>query len=287
MTDFYSDLPNFLDDMMVNEAAPDTILCEEPATFNDTYDDGFDDTDSEPVLEDTTDETVTMEPVAEEETALAPVDDSPVLDDTFFTSDGIAGNSFAWHDDWFWQEQEGYCGPTSAAFLLNQFFGSGITNPEYMVEQALQLGLMTDPALGMTTPDLASLIDAAGLPVEMVYSGVEDLATKLEMGYGVVAIVDSGEIWGEPDDQIYEDNQPDHFLVVTEIDFNNGTVTLADPGNPSGNASVVPLAQFEDAWADSNFEMISTTQAHDELADPSLVDRNMAIINASRSDVIR
>ena len=237
---------------------------------------------------DTQEPEVTVEPAAEDVDLFQPDAAPLILDEDFFAYDGVAGNQFAWHNDWFFQEVYGYCGPSSVAIILNEFLGEGITNPEYMVEAAIINGFMGDPSLGMTSENIAGLLTSQGVPAEVQYSSIDDLATKLEMGYGVIACVDGGEIWLDNDTDIYgEDDQSDHALVVTEINFNDGSVTLADPGTPDGNALTVPIAQFEDAWADSSFEMIATTGVNLNLADPALADQHMAIVNATRSDVIR
>lgn len=231
---------------------------------------------------------LTVEPVAEDVDIFNPDATQILLDEDFFAYDGVAGNQFAWHDDWFYQEVNGYCGPSSVAIILNEFAGAGITNPEFMVAQAVELGLMDDPTQGMYSRDIAELLSANGIGAEVQYSSIDDLAAKLEMGYGVIACIDGGEVWLDNDIDIYsEDNVPDHALVVTQVDFNGGTVTLADPGIPDGNSVTVSIEQFEDAWADSGFEMVSTTEVDPDLADPRMVDQHMAIVNATRSDVIR
>ena len=179
MSDFSADLPDFLNEMVENDADvtptpldpiepnpysfPDTTTdVTEPAPEPDTTD--TTEPDSTPVLE-PVDEEVT-ESVAPEEPApvvddapapAEPVEDVPVIDVPSGLEDGVAGNHFLWSDDWFWQEVDGYCGPTAAAFLLNQFQDAGISNPEYMVERAVSLGLMGDPTQGMYTDDLATL----------------------------------------------------------------------------------------------------------------------------------
>lgn len=231
---------------------------------------------------------LTVEPVAEDVDMFNPDATQVLLDEDFFAYDGVAGNQFAWTDDWFYQEVDGYCGPSSVAILLNEFAGAGITNPEFMVSQALELGLMDDPTQGMYSRDIAELLSVNGIGAEVRYSSIDDLAAKLEMGYGVIACIDGGEVWLDNDTDIYsEDNLPDHALVVTQVDFNGGTVTLADPGTPDGNSFTVSIEQFEDAWADSGFEMVSTTEIDPDLADPRMVDQHMAIVNATRSHVIR
>lgn len=231
---------------------------------------------------------LTVEPVAEDVDMVNPDATQVFLDEDFFAYDGVAGNQFVWSDDWFYQEVDGYCGPSSVAIILNEFAGAGITNPEYMVAQALELGLMDDPTQGMYSRNIAELLSANGVGAEVQYSSIDDLAWKLEMGYGVIACIDGGEVWLDNDTDIYsEDNLPDHALVVTQVDFNGGTVTLADPGTPEGNSITVSIEQFEDAWADSDFEMVTTTEIDPDLADPRMAEQHFAIVNATRSDVIR
>lgn len=221
------------------------------------------------------------------------VDDEVAMDDW----DGVYGNSYAWHEDWFWQQVDGYCGPTSVAIIVNEYFEENITNPEFMVDQAYQQGLVQDISQGMQSDDILTLLESQGVPAERTYSSMNDLGARLEAGYGVIAVVDSGEIWGDdPADAYYEDNTPDHALVVTEVNVYDGTVTLADPGTPNGNALTVPIDQFEDAWADSDFEMISTTEADPDLVDQDALsagggeaaDRpDLALINLTGTDRIR
>ncbi|MGO4205013.1 hypothetical protein AB4Z09_25405 [Rhodococcus sp. TAF43] len=94
---------------------------------------------------------------------------------------------------------------------------------------------------------------------------MDDLAAKLADGYGVIAMVDSGELW-TPAEEIVEDNKPDHVLVVAGIDTDRGVMILSDPGNPDGTGLEVPIAQFEDAWADSGNTMLVADDT-----DPDLV----------------
>ena len=278
--------PDTTDTAPEADTAPET----DPAPILDTAQPDTDSADATPILEPADEEvTQTVEqdepaPIADDAPAPAePADDVPVIDDSTGLEDGVAGNHFLWSDDWFWQEVDGYCGPTAAAFLLNQFQDAGISNPEYMVERAVSLGLMGDPTEGMYTDDLATLLTESGLPAEMQTSNMEDLAMKLNDGYGIIACVDSGEIWGDEEDAIREDNMMDHFLVVSEIDFNRGVVTLTDPGAPYGNGLEVPIDQFEDAWADSGHTMVATTNVDAELSGAP----GMAIVNATRSETIR
>mgnify|MGYP002714263337 CR=1 FL=1 len=312
---FSAELPNYLEDMIEGHDPQDLGLTYESAPVPTTFVEPPADVDAdfiepeaapvpgvlvaepvdtpEPVLESEPEEAsapepgVTVDPIAEDVDMFNPDATQVLLDQDFFAYDGVAGNQFAWHNDWFYQEVDGYCGPSSVAIILNEFAGAGITNPEYMVAQALELGLMDDPNQGMYTRNIAELLSANGIGAEVQYSSIDDLAAKLEMGYGVIACVDGGEVWLDNDTDIYsEDNLSDHALVVTQVDFNAGTVTLADPGSPDGNGLTVSIEQFEDAWADSNFEMVATTEIDSDLVDPSMEEQHMAIVNATRSDII-
>ena len=207
--------------------------------------------------------------------------EEPALDD-----DGVYGNSYEWNSDWFYQQVDGYCGPTSVAIIANEFSDAGITDPQVMVDQAYNMGLTQDISEGLYMEDIQTLLDASGVPCETVTSSMDDLAARLDAGCGVIAAVDSGELWGDSADAAGEDNMPDHALVVTEIDTNTGMVTLEDPGNPDGNGTQVPISQFEDAWADSGFQMVATTEGDPDLGGTS-DNPQLAFVNVTGSDVIQ
>ncbi len=181
--------------------------------------------------------------------------------------DGTHGNAAAWTADWFFQEVDGYCGPSSAAQVVSEYTGLDISDPQQFVDRALELGLFVDgdPTNGMTITSLEVLLEDQGVPCHVESSSMDDLAAKLDDGYGVIAMVDSGELW-TPADEIVEDDTADHVLVVAGIDTDRGVVTLSDPGNPDGNGLEVPISQFEGAWADSGNTMLVADDT-----DPDLV----------------
>lgn len=181
--------------------------------------------------------------------------------------DGTHGNAAAWTGDWFFQEVDGYCGPSSAAQVVSEYTGLDISDPQQLVDRALELGLFVggDPTNGMTITSVEVLLEDQGVPCHVESSSMDDLAAKLDDGYGVIAMVDSGELW-TPADEIFEDDTADHVLVVAGIDTDRGVVTLSDPGNPDGNGLEVPISQFEGAWADSGNTMLVADDT-----DPDLV----------------
>lgn len=172
-------------------------------------------------------------------------------------SDGTYGNAAAWTTDWFYQEVNGYCGPSSAAQLISEYTGLDITSPQQMVDRALELGLFLgdDPSQGMTLDGIEALLDDQDVPCHIESGTLDDLKTKLDDGYGIIAMVDSGEIWYR-DEEFAEDSTPDHVVVVAGIDEARGVIILSDPGSPTGNGLEVPIDQFMDSWADGENQMI-------------------------------
>ncbi len=170
---------------------------------------------------------------------------------------GVHGNPVQWTIDWFYQQVDGYCGPAVVGQLVAEYTGANITDPQHLVDRAVELGLLSaeDPAAGMTLPDIERLLEDQGVPATISSGSLDDLRARLGDGHAVIAMVDSGEIW-QPSREGAEDNNPDHVLVVAGIDDDRGVVILSDPGVPNGSQLEVPIEQFEQAWADSGNQML-------------------------------
>lgn len=206
-------------------------------------------------------------------TAAEPESVDPVAGD-----DSVHGNPAAWTLNWFYQQINGYCGPSAVGQIVAQYTGATITDPQQMVDRAIELGLMGDPGEGMTLPNIEKLLEDQGVPCTLTSSSLDDLRAKLDDGYGVIAMVDSGEIW-HPDQETDDADLADHVLVVAGIDDERGVVILSDPGVPNGDQLEVPIDQFDDAWADSEHQMVVT-----DAPDTGLLDTTTA--PSSRSAVI-
>jgi hypothetical protein len=165
--------------------------------------------------------------------------------------------------------------------VLADVLDDPMVSNEVVLARALDLGLITyDPALdgdvatdsagdwsGMDTAAMMQLCESFGLDVSASYGDVGHLVEALESGRAVMVGLDAHEIWsGEDDDAGDQGSDDNHAVVVTGIDVANGLVYLNDPGTPDGQGSVIPLAQFEDAWADSGNDMIVTDFAEDQAA---------------------
>ncbi|KZF03374.1 MAG: C39 family peptidase [Rhodococcus sp. (in: high G+C Gram-positive bacteria)] len=181
-------------------------------------------------------------------------------------ADAVHGNPAQWTINWFYQQFDGYCGPAVVGQLVAEYTETDISDPRHLVDRAVELGLMAgdDPAGGMTLPDIEILLEDQGVPATISSGSLDDLRSALDNGQGVVAMVDSGEIW-KPEHEGVEDNRPDHVLVVAGIDDARGVVILSDPGVPDGNQLEVPIEQFERAWADSGHQMLVADDSDPDL----------------------
>ncbi|WIM67720.1 papain-like cysteine protease family protein [Corynebacterium breve] len=264
-----ADIPAPDIDVDIDDSFEDTVEPLDPVDPVDPVDpmDPVDPADDPELLPEEEAEHPELAPEEEPELEEDPVVIDPATgEDEVVVEDGVHGDSHEWTADWFFQGEWGYCGPTSVAFIVNEFMDAGITDPETMVDRAIELGLVDDISQGMYMVDLNTLLNDAGVPAEYGQGSMDELNELLDDGYGVIVAVDSGEIWGDPADAAGEDNMSDHALVVTEIDTNTGMVTLADPGHPDGNGLQVSIEDFEDAWQDSSYEWITTTAPDQDLA---------------------
>jgi hypothetical protein len=147
--------------------------------------------------------------------------------------------------------------PASVAMIVSAYTGDALLTEEQFVEMASDLGLFgvdyADASVGMTVDNALVLLEAAGVPADLVVGDMGSLTEALEEGRGVMLFVDSGEIWHGEEGSA---NGTDHALVVTGIDTENGVAYLSDPGHPDGNMMQVPLSVLEDAWEDGGFTMI-------------------------------
>lgn len=187
------------------------------------------------------------------------------------TTDSVYGQTISpFSPDEIQQGTDYTCAVKSQQLILNMF-GVDVTEQQLM-DEAFEHGLLTTN--GTPMGDIGKLLELHGVSTQTFLSGnVATLMNELAQGHQVIVGVDSGELW-EPLQEFYEDSAlgqvPDHALLVTGVDVRdpqNVQVIVTDPG--SGCCRSYPYEQFVDAWSDSNFFMVSTTEAPDipEVAD--------------------
>lgn len=134
-------------------------------------------------------------------------------------------------------------------------------NAAALFKESVEHGWLHDN--GTALHDIGRLLEKHGLHVTRQYNcSIETLAKAIEEGESVIVAVDGGELLGNKEEELYEDifigEIPDHTVVVTSCDIENGTVTLFDP-NSAANEDTYPIWQFVDAWNDSKNFMLSIT----------------------------
>ncbi|GLZ48472.1 hypothetical protein Acsp06_46570 [Actinomycetospora sp. NBRC 106375] len=183
--------------------------------------------------------------------------------------DGMHGDPAQASSYWYAQSTNGYCVPASVAQVVGEWQGHNVGEQE-VVDRAVAHGWLTttdadgdgrpDDASGMTSSEGEALLESYGIPATTTHGSLKDLELLLDQDRDIIAYVDADEIWYHQDDDAADGGtDANHAVVVTGIDDEN--VYLADPGDPSGAVSVVPRATFEDAWSDSDHEMLVTDTA--------------------------
>ena len=158
------------------------------------------------------------------------------------------------------------CAIRCQEFILELYTNQDIPEDQ-LIEQAMTHGWYT-PGEGTPLQDVGNLLELNGIPVNRFeHANIFNLASELGQGHKVIIGIDSGELWGDnPVMEAIQDqfglDTADHAVVVSGIDTTdpvNPHVLVSDPGTGEALGSY-PLAQFLDAWADSNFNMVSTRE---------------------------
>jgi hypothetical protein len=174
------------------------------------------------------------------------------------------GNPSEYAHDWFFQQSNGYCAPSSLTQVIEAQAGTHLDGYGLVEQELAKLGL---PSTDLTMPQAQEVLTGFGIPSHIVQgddpqTAVTELTGYLEQGRNVVLAVNASPIWyGQADTSDNPDGQADHALVVSAIDPQTGVVTLSDPGTPSGNEEHVSMSTFLQAWSASDYQMLVTDNA--------------------------
>jgi hypothetical protein len=188
-------------------------------------------------------------------------------------SDGIVVGDPG-HDLHCWHHQNR---PDDCAVVAQQSVLESLTGKHFsedgLCREALADGCY-HPGGGTPGDHVGHVLEEHGIPIEHHYGGtVLDLSEKLSHGEKVIVAVNSHEIWMPDKGSILSQTlgeytgipgqRPDHAVVVTGIVYPKSDplhpqVVLNDSGTSSGRGMMVPLEQFEKAWAASDHYMVAT-----------------------------
>lgn len=157
------------------------------------------------------------------------------------------------------QINDSSCAIRCQEFLLELYKNTDYDS-QYLLDTAVELGIYSIEH-GTRPADVGKLLEHFGIPVyTQIQADILCMAEQLASGHKIIVGLDADELWGE---QVIDDNQSaNHAVVVAGIDTRDSEdirVIISDPGTGESAASY-PLLKFLDAWQDSNFFMMSTTE---------------------------
>ena len=158
--------------------------------------------------------------------------------------------------NWRLQEGPNDCALYAQGGILDRF-GVPFDINTYRAE-AQKAGYYT-PETGTRPDGMGDLLERHGVAVKR-YDGatMQDLATEVQQGHGVVAMVDCAPLWGP-------DQEGGHALWVTGVNVDSATgkvesVVCNDSGRPDGKAITYPADAFAEAWKHFNNRLLCTVK---------------------------
>lgn len=167
--------------------------------------------------------------------------------------------------------------------LILNTFGKDVTEEQLRIE-AMNMGIYR-PMFGTGMAHMGDLLEAHGVHVATFDCANQyTLMHELAQGHQVMVALDSNELWEPGILQRILDflglSGANHALIVSNIDTTNPDdiqVCVTDPG--TGEVKSYPFDQFADAWKDSNFHMIATTEAPSDAGFLSNFDFDAGILD--------
>lgn len=167
--------------------------------------------------------------------------------------------------------------------LILNTFGKNVTEDQLRIE-ATNMGIYR-PMFGTGMGHMGDLLEAHGVHVATFDCANQyTLMHELAQGHQVMVALDSYELWEPGILQRLLDflglSGANHALIVSNIDTTNPDdirVCVTDPG--TGEVKSYPFDQFADAWKDSNFHMIATTEAPSDASFLCNFDFDAGILN--------
>ena len=162
---------------------------------------------------------------------------------------------------WHLQEYPDTCAIVSQQYVLESMTGHHFAESE-LVREAMKNGYY-HPGCGTLPYDVGRLLEDYGIKVERSeFNNIDDIKQKLAHHQKIIVAIDSNEIWANSLEQQLIDiiflPEANHAVTVIGYDEETDQVIVNDPGHPKGREMRVDLNDFEDAWQDSNYFMVST-----------------------------
>jgi hypothetical protein len=163
---------------------------------------------------------------------------------------------------------QGDCGLCSCADVLDQF-GHNVSEAD-VVQHAVghhECAVTGDAATsgGTSVGDQVHVLHDYGVPAHGVqHESLEDLASNVEHGHGVIVEANAGYLWNDPN--YVENGQANHAVTVTGVarDPQTGQIQgfyINDSGDGQ-SAQFVSASTMTHAWVDSGGQAVVTDVVH-------------------------
>jgi len=176
-------------------------------------------------------------------------------------------------DNWIYQDEIDNCAVAAETSLINQFLDTPLDMEQ--TNYISQSNGWWQPGGGTAPGDVGNMMDLYDIPNHTVMNAtLEQLASELQQGNGVIVGVNSSELWDQGMLNDFKQflievlgldtadfNPADHAVVVTGIDLSdpdNPQVIINDSGLSDGAGNRYPLDKFADAWENSGLYYTAT-----------------------------
>jgi hypothetical protein len=168
--------------------------------------------------------------------------------------------------------EENFCSMECEKYIMNSF---GINCDEQTLYKTA-IDNRWQKEEGMPLYNIGRCLEEYGMKVLRRFDcNFNDICQALKQGYGVMAVVDGGELNGNEIEEYFEDiligEKPDHTVVVLDCDVEKGIITIFDPDS-TASQDEYNIEKFADAWADSKNYLIITNINDMETYEPKPID---------------
>lgn len=150
------------------------------------------------------------------------------------------------------------CDLQCEAFLLRKY-GRKFEEEDKLVEEARKNYWLGD--LGTPLYNIGRLMEKYGLVVIKQYNANLEILNKKMKEHDAIVVINNDTLTSEDDNQLFSEDNPNHAVVVLDIDLEKKVVNLFNPstGNEKDTYS---LDVFLDAWAESKFFLVLVREPH-------------------------
>ena len=177
---------------------------------------------------------------------------------------GDAGDSIYWQK----QEREDTCALVAAGSIIAAMTEQVIPEEE-LVQEATARGYFYN---GTAPEDVGKILEVYGVDYHTQKNGTTaDIVRELVQGHKVIVLIDSGELLRGLlyetvefiEEKVFRVEAADHAIWIIGVDLSDPDdirVIINDSGVDDGAGKSISLSDFVDAWEDSGFHYVATTE---------------------------